>query len=278
MAENQKNAPSETRPRPFSPQLFPPGAFIVAGHRGDNAHFPENTMAAFRGAVDAGASMMELDVTLSADGHPVVIHDSTLDRTTNGSGPVSALTFAELSALDAGSWFSPQFSGERIPTLDRVFAEFGGKIVINVEIKCEAAQIVGDFPPVHVQVAELARSHGLCGKVLVSCFDDSVLGALRSFAPEMALGVLSDWPEEPEDALFRVRRVNAASYHQNILLIGPALVEAMHENGVLVLAWSRRQDNTHPNLIKMLELGVDGIFADDPLAAIAGAARWKEKQ
>ncbi|MBI5845308.1 MAG: hypothetical protein HZB23_11635 [Deltaproteobacteria bacterium] len=251
---------------------------MVAGHRGDNSRFPENTLAAFRGAVDAGASMMELDVTLSADGQPVVIHDSTLDRTTNGNGPVSALTFAELSALDAGSWFSPQFSGERIPSLDRVFAEFGGKIVINVEIKSEAAQIIGDFPPIHVQVADLVRSHGLCGMVLVSCFDDPVLADLAAFAPEIALGVLSDRPEEPEDALFRVKRVNAASYHQNALLVSRQLVEAMHENGVIVLAWTRRQDNTPETLKKMIGLGLDGFFADDPIAAIAGAARWKEEK
>lgn len=278
MARSQKTATSETRPKPSARGLFTPGAFVVAGHRGDNAHFPENTMAAFRGAAEAGASMIELDVTLSRDGKPVVIHDSTLDRTTSGHGPVSALTFAELSALDAGSWFSPRFSGERIPTLEQVFAELGGKIAINVEIKFEAAKITGSFPPIQMQVADLVRSHGLCGRVLVSCFDDSVLEALRSYAPEIALGVLSDWPEEPENALLRVRRVNAVSYHQNAQLLSRPLVEAMHENGAVVLAWTRRQDNTPETLKKMLDLGLDGFFADDPLAAMAAIARWKDEK
>jgi glycerophosphoryl diester phosphodiesterase len=89
-------------------------------HRGYSACYPENTLAAFKGAIDAGAHMIELDVCLSKDRHLVVIHDETVDRTTNGTGAVKALTLDQLSRLDAGSWFDPRFNTERLPTLAQV--------------------------------------------------------------------------------------------------------------------------------------------------------------
>jgi len=91
---------------------------LIIGHRGFRARYPENTMAAFAGAVDAGADMIEFDVQLSSDGIPVVIHDRTLDRTTNGSGPVTSHTLSQLKKLDAGSWFQSRFRAQTIPTLE----------------------------------------------------------------------------------------------------------------------------------------------------------------
>src|SRR5437867_7569994 len=107
---------------------------IIFAHRGASAYAPENTLAAFELALAQNADAIELDVKLSADGHAIVIHDPTVDRTTAHHGRVRDLSLAELSALDAGSFFSEKFHGERIPTLEEVFETMGKRTFINVEL------------------------------------------------------------------------------------------------------------------------------------------------
>jgi len=109
----------------------------LCAHRGAMGTHPENTLAAFRAAVEAGAHMIEFDVQLTKDNKLVVIHDGTVDRTTNGTGKVSELTFAEIRKLDAGSWKSPEFAGERIPTLEETLSIMPYNIWLNVHIKGE---------------------------------------------------------------------------------------------------------------------------------------------
>src|SRR5512139_1614857 len=108
---------------------------VVFAHRGASAHAPENTLAAFELALAQQADAIELDVKLSADGQVMVIHDSSVDRTTNGHGKVQDMTLAELKALDAGSFFNSQFAGEKIPTLNEVFEAMGKRTFINIELK-----------------------------------------------------------------------------------------------------------------------------------------------
>ena len=105
---------------------------------GSAPRFPENTLAAFNGAIDAGAHMIELDVSLSRDRKLVVIHDDSVDRTTNGTGSIKALPMEEIGQLDAGSWFDPRFKGERLPTLAQVLDLAKGHLLVNIEIKPEA--------------------------------------------------------------------------------------------------------------------------------------------
>ncbi|MCC7360725.1 MAG: hypothetical protein IT317_14685 [Anaerolineales bacterium] len=118
--------------------LYPARLPAVIAHRGASADAPENTLSAFALALEQGADGLELDVTLSADGVPVVIHDDTLDRTTDGRGRVARHTLAELKGLDAGyaARFGSKFAGQRLPTLDEVFAAFGQRTIINVEWLC----------------------------------------------------------------------------------------------------------------------------------------------
>src|SRR5690606_3020467 len=117
----------------------PRSAGEVQAHRGASTVAPENTIAAFRAARDQGARWVELDVALLADGTPVVIHDVTLDRTTNGKGPLGEMTAADLAGLDAGSWFGAQFAGERLSTLPDVLTALGELgLNVNVEIKQHA--------------------------------------------------------------------------------------------------------------------------------------------
>ena len=112
-----------------------PAKVVVISHRGDHLHHPENTMAAFQGAIDAGADYFELDVRTTSDGKFVIMHDETLDRTTNGTGEVHKHTFDEIRALDAGAKFSPAFAGTKVPTLDEAFDLAHGKINVYVDTK-----------------------------------------------------------------------------------------------------------------------------------------------
>lgn len=168
------------RPTTVQEYLEPAGRLRLIGHRGLSARFPENTLASFEAALAAGADMLELDVARSADGVPVVLHDATLDRTTDGRGLVAAKDLASLKALDAGQWFGPSFAGERIPTLAEVFALVGERAPINVELKSEAG--VELVAPV---IDEIQRAEA-SARVVLSCFDPSRLRVARDLAPEIA--------------------------------------------------------------------------------------------
>ncbi|MCH8102721.1 MAG: hypothetical protein IIB28_06165 [Chloroflexi bacterium] len=119
--------------------------FTLIAHRGFSSRAPENTIAAFDLAIGAGFDNIELDAHLSADGVPVVIHDDTLDRTTNGSGPVSSLTLAELRELDAGAWFGDdrEYAGDPIPTLDELLERYAGRAHIHLELKSQDPDLAG---------------------------------------------------------------------------------------------------------------------------------------
>src|SRR5690606_28189003 len=111
------------------------GQTLVFGHRGAKAYAPMNTIPAFELAAEQGADGIELDVHRSKDGHAVIVHDFTVDETTDGNGTVTEMTLAQLKELDAGSWFGEGFHGVQIPTLDEVFEAVGERLLINVEIK-----------------------------------------------------------------------------------------------------------------------------------------------
>ncbi|HZM63751.1 MAG TPA: glycerophosphodiester phosphodiesterase family protein, partial [Candidatus Saccharimonadales bacterium] len=111
--------------------------FVLIAHRGFSSKAPENTVAAFDLAFNSGFTNIELDVQLTADGTPVVIHDGTVDRTTNGIGSVASMTYAQLAELDAGSWFDRSFEGEKVPSLEAVLGRYAGKIHLHLELKSE---------------------------------------------------------------------------------------------------------------------------------------------
>src|SRR5262245_21806152 len=129
---------------------------MVIAHRGASSYGPENTLAAFDLALQMEVRHIELDVDVTSDGHIVVIHDATVDRTTNGSGAVTRHTLAALRALDAGSWFGTPFAGERIPTFDEVLARYKGRAHIHTEIK-------GHSPSLSQRTADVIRTHGMEG-------------------------------------------------------------------------------------------------------------------
>ena len=165
----------------------------IIGHRGASAIAPENTLAALERAFRDGADGVELDVTLSSEGVPMVIHDDTLERTAGGNGWVWKRSVFDLKSLDAGSWFAPSFASERIPTLVEVLDLAKGRGYVNVEIKSsrEAARNGGPSPKALARaVTRVIEAHADPDTIVVSSFDPRVLRRVRAMAPSLALGFL----------------------------------------------------------------------------------------
>lgn len=219
-------------------------------HRGASAEAPENTLAAFSRAIDAGADGVEFDVHLSADGVPVVIHDDTLERTTDGVGPVAAWTLAGLRELDAGSWFAPEFAGEALPTLEEALHLLVGRLRLNLEVK---------EPRAGMAVREILQAFPRADAVL-SSFDYGALVQLRRAAPELPLAVLFDaggW----QRALARAEALRACAFHPRADLVSRPLLAACRRLQLPVIPWTVDDPSTVRSLGRR---GAAGIFTNDP--------------
>ncbi|BAS26028.1 glycerophosphodiester phosphodiesterase [Limnochorda pilosa] len=239
---------------------------LILAHRGASLEAPENTLAAFRLALEQGADGWELDVHRSRDGHLVVCHDERVDRTTDGSGLIREMTLADLGRLDAGAWFDRRFAGERIPTLDQVWAlaeEAGGIRLLNVELKLGFAA----YPGIEEQLAEWIESHGLVDRVIVSSFNHFSLLRLGQVAPQVRTGILymAAWVEPWAGA----RRVGARSLHPYHPTLVPPLVEAAHAQGLEVYPFTVDEP---ARLRELAAMGVDGLITGRPAEARAVVA------
>ena len=234
---------------------------LIIAHRGASALAPENTMAAFDLALRAGADGIELDVMLSADAELVVIHDATVDRTTNGSGQVSAMTWAELRELDAGSHFSPEFQSERLPRLAEVYEAFGGKFLINVELKNYAHPM----DELTEKAVLLTQQYGLSEKVIFSSFNPFNLTRAHRLDPRIRLGLLTNPGTSgallrgPLGGLFPHQAL-----HPYFKDVSKTMVQKAHQQGRQVNPWTV---NEAADLRRMCDLGVDMIICNDPIAA-----------
>jgi len=229
----------------------------VIAHRGFSGAAPENTIAAVRAAVEINADMVEIDVTLTSDGHIVVIHDETLDRTTNGSGEVFRYTFAELQGLDAGSWFDANFAGERIPTLDQVLTEVDGRILLNVEIKSEAVD-----RGIVAKVASTIRRQGMVDQVVVSSFSPKALQEMKSFAPEIRTAVLYNTKyHKDQDAVEIVNGLGASVFNIKRQRLTRKMLRRCREHDIPVGIYTVNEPCRMRRLVKK---GIDAIFTDHP--------------
>lgn len=227
-------------------------------HRGFSANYPENTMAAFRAAVDAGCDGLELDVHLSADGEVVVLHDDTLERTTDGFGPVSARSLAELQALDAGSWMSPRFAGEHIPHLDEVLAlaaETG--ILLNIEIKN-----TGEYnAPLVEKVLAMVQERNLESQVLLSSFHCGTVEAAAKLDPKIVSALLYSNPLIRAISLCRKGGMRAVHPAYQLLFYNPLLLRLCRAKGLMVNVWTV---NLPEDMRRLIRMGVDGIITNYP--------------
>src|SRR2546425_868141 len=187
---------------PASPTTPLPHRPLRVAHRGASARAPENKLAAFREAIRLEADAIELDVQLSADGVPMVIHDDTVDRTTNGHGTVATIASRDLRRLDAGAWFSSRFRGERIPTLEEALECARGRCGLNIEIKEPPAagrktlrvarRPAGDRPDAIARaVARAVACTGFRDLLVVSSFSGQALQYARAAMPGVRLGFLA---------------------------------------------------------------------------------------
>ena len=235
---------------------------ILFAHRGASAQAPENTLAAFELALRHEADAIELDAKLSADGHVVVIHDQTVERTTNGQSDVRVMTLAALQELDAGSFFDVAFRGEHIPTLDQVFETFGHKTFINVELTNYASPN-DDLPD---RVVELVNHHRLEKRVLFSSFNPRALLKVVRLIPEVPIGLLASAGRSGWWARSWLGRmmIPYEALHPELHDATAALVVSIHQHGHRVNVYTVNQPD---DMRRLFALGVDGIFTDEPRLA-----------
>jgi glycerophosphoryl diester phosphodiesterase len=231
---------------------------LILGHRGAAKERPENTLAAFRRAIEVGADGVEFDVQRTQDGELVVIHDERLDRTTNSTGWVKDHTLAALRKLDAGRWFGPAYRGERIPLLREVLDLVGPAArVINVELKNSRVP----YPGMEAQVVEALRHSGVFDRTVVSSFNHESLRRVKALDPTIRTGVLYVIPWRSPIA--KAVRLGADAIHPSRLAVSRPLVRRAHQAGLRVCAWTV---NRPEDFRRTAACGVDAIITDHPLA------------
>lgn len=230
----------------------------VVAHRGASGHAPENTLAAFRRAVELGARFIETDLQLTRDARLVAIHDETLDRTTNGHGPVHAFTREEVCALDAGSWFVSRdgrsFAGERVPALFQIlrFARETDSI-FYLELKGGST-----WGAEHALVSAL-RDSGEATRAVVLSFHTGHLEAVRRLDDTLMTGYI--YATRQADAIERAMRAGARQLAPRHTLVTRQLIEDARNAGLQVVTWTV---NDESRMRELHEMGVNGIMSDYP--------------
>ena len=240
---------------------------IIFAHRGDVAHAPENTIPAFQQALQNGADGIELDVKLSADGHVIVIHDSTVDRTTDGKGRVESLTLEAIRKLDAGKWFNEKFADTKVPLLEEVFEVVGKDKMINIELKSHDTSHDG----LMIKVCELIKRHNNQSQILFSSFFPSTLKIAAQTLPEVPRGllamrgVLGLWTRS-----FGFMFGDYQALHPHISSVSREQVQRVHRLKRRVHVWTV---NTADEISRLKGWGVDGVFSDDPQVILRALGR-----
>ena len=235
---------------------------VIFGHRGASRYAPENTMAAFELAIKQGARAFELDTMLTSDGIPVVIHDHTLDRTTNGTGSVNQKKYDEIQELDAGGKFSQDFRGEKVPSLVDVLKRYPQEILINIELKNyhspkdELTRIV----------LEMVESLQMLDRVIFSSFLPRNLRILRKMQPKAKTALLiSGGVPGYLLSTALLRSLSPEIVHPPLDVVDHRLVRQEHKNGRCVNVWTV---NDPQSARKLIDWGVDGLITDDPLGIL----------
>lgn len=231
---------------------------MVIGHRGFSGVAPENTVSAFRKAIEAGCDMVELDVHLSRDGKVVVIHDETLERTTNGKGKIADFTLKELENLDAGAWFGSQFAGEKMPSLREVLDLAKGKILVNIEIK---DGYLGSYTLIDLTDRTLqdVKRAGMVSQVLFSSFYPPSLERIRKGNPHAQVSFLF---HQPWDSLEEIARGNSFPIlNLRKSFLNKDKIATIHREGIKVNVYTL---DSVKEMEQFIRWGVDGIITNRP--------------
>ena len=211
------------------------GAVEIIAHRGFSARAPENTIAALTLALEEGATAVEFDLRTAGDGNPVLMHDETLNRTTNGIGNVEELSLEQLAQLDAGSWFNSTFEGERVPSLTEALE------CLKVQVKTIFAELKGGGKNQNLlNVVSITRAAGLFEKTVFIAKDWSLLDELRRHAPEALIGPIVERREQTQGALTRFTNDPRCllDFDARILLQDPKIALYAKQNGMEIAVWT----------------------------------------
>ncbi|MBR0630955.1 glycerophosphodiester phosphodiesterase [Bacillus altitudinis] len=231
--------------------------YIIA-HRGSSSAAPENTIAAFDVAVEQGADYIELDVQMTMDQHIVVIHDDTVERTTNGNGLVKSYTLDQLKKLDAGSWFDQQYTNERIPTLQEILERYSQRIGILIEIKHPKRQI-----GIEKAVARIINQFAYSRHIIIQSFDVHALQRIKAFAPSLRTALII----KPDAFKLTKRKLTTYSSFANGLnmkktMINRWWIDRIHTFGMDVFIWTVKDQKTADRIKKY---PINGVVTDNPL-------------
>ena len=226
----------------------------VIAHRGNSSEAPENTLVAFKQAVDLGADFLEFDVHLSAEGIPVVIHDENVLRTTNSKQAIEvhSLSYKSLRELDAGSWYSEVYKNESIPTLESVFRCFQGQIGFMVEVK-------GVLPSVGCVAEKVAEVVNMFPNetIYIGSFESSIVEALSLLLPENLLISIV----ESEEGFRKHQHIQQDIFAFDFQLLSEEYVKEIHKNEKSIWAWTVNEDS---DIERLISLGVDGAITNFP--------------
>ena len=217
-------------------------------------------MASFEAAVALEADVVELDARLTADRVPVVVHDETVDRTTDGAGEVADLALADIEALDAGSWFGPTFAGQRVPTLETALAYLGPRVPVTIELKPEGFEDPAPADALEVQVVDLLRRLGIEDSVVVASFEHRFLSRLARLAPRVPRGLLYYKDLDTRGAVEACSRYGALLCHPCQALIQAEDVALLQQNDLRVIPWTA---NDEPTMRRLLDWGVSGLVTNE---------------
>jgi len=236
--------------------------FLVIAHRGASAVAPENTLIAYKKAIEMGADYAELDVRQTKDRAIVLMHDKTVHRTTGVKGFVWDLTLAELKKLDAGSWFGEEFTGEPIPTLEEVIRLVKGLMKLNIEVK-----ISENEPGIAQKVVDIVRSEDFSRDCIITSFDIETVKTFNRIAPDLETGLIFE-KEYHSDVFEGTWDVLSSNFE----LVDAGLVQLAKESGKKIYVWTV---NEREEMLRLIGLGVDGIITDKPdlLRSVLGSVR-----
>lgn len=234
---------------------------LSVAHRGHSIAYPENTLEAYRKAIELGVEMVECDVNITRDGKLVMMHDPTLDRTTNGSGPVSAATWEEIQRLDDGGKFKPEFAGARVPSTEETLLLYKETGTLSCfEVKGANAD---ESNRIALGLVELFVKHAMLDTAFMSSYHHEALQLARSKCPELLLAperLPDDAPGNPPEALRQAKSFAAPVIQHQYTVLTADVMRVLHENQIAVWSWPTTDE---ASMLFSMEVGADALMGDD---------------
>lgn len=260
--------PTPAGPSPV-PLVVPGQPGLVVGHRGNAAGAPEDTLVSEVSAQKVGARVLEFDLHMTSDGVPVVMHDDTVERTTDGTGDIGDLTLAQIQQLDAGSWFSSAFAGTSVPTFEQILQFASGTDAI---ILPELKEAVWTTDQVRT-VADLIRKYHMTDRTMFQSFYQSVLQTAQQVAPDIARAALVN--DAPPDPVGYIASFGGQGLLPKNTAVTKDLVTTLHDAGLSIIVWTVDEPD---EWARLTGLGVDGIMSNNPAALWGWLQRYRQDQ